>query len=369
MKLGMIMTPIHTAGRDTHAGLLQDVEMAVRADSLGFEEFWIAEHYSALRTPVNCPFTFLANLIARTKRIKLGTGMVNLPYHHPVVVAAHAALLDHLSEGRLLLGVSPGGLPSDFELFGVTDTERRTAMAREAIDTILALWTQDGPYEIAGTHWDIGLKDFVFPELGVGTVLKPYQKPHPPIACPAMSPFSDSVRYAGTRGWSPISANFIPAYAVRSHWQVYAEGCAAAGREPDPENWRVTRTIFVGTDDAAAKDYLLDPDGIFHSFFDYVVRLFGKAGMTSIMKSDPTMPDDAVTTERVLRETAIAGDTASVVEQILDYREEVGTFGALLFWTVDAPRPEDWEKLLASVTLLANEVMPRVRARLGTRAG
>ena len=198
--------------------------------------------------------------------------------------------------------------------------------------------------------------------------MKPYQRPHPPIACPAASPYSDSVRYAGTRGWSPISANFIPAFAVRSHWQVYAEGCVEAGRTPDPDNWRVTRTIFVGDDTAAAKDYLLDPEGIFYDFFDYVVRLFGKAKMTWLMKSDPEMPDDAVTTERVLGETAIAGDTASVVEQILNYREEVGPFGTLLFWTVDAPLREDWETLLASSARLASEVMPRVRERLGAPA-
>ena len=368
MKLGMIMTPIHAAGRDTHAGLLQDVEMAVQADALGYDEFWIAEHYSALRTPVNCPFTFLANLIARTKRMKLGTGVVNLPYHHPAVIAAHAALLDHLSEGRLLLGVGPGGLPSDFELFGVTDSERRAGLARETIDTILALWSQDGPYEFTGQYRDVGLREFVFPELGVGTVLKPYQTPHPPIACPAASPYSGTVRDAGRRGWSPISANFIPAYSVRSHWQVYAEGCAEVGRAPDPDNWRVTRTIFVGADAAAAADYLLDPEGIFHDFFDYVVRLFAKAKMTSLMKSDPDMPDEAVTPERVLRECAIAGDTHSVVEQILAYREEVGPFGVLLFWTVDAPRREDWEALLASSARLAGEVMPRVRERLGAPA-
>lgn len=368
MKLGMIMSPIHAAGRDTHAGLLQDVEMAVQADSLGYDEFWIAEHYSALRTPVNCPFTFLANLIARTKRIRLGTGVVNLPYHHPAAVAAHAALLDHLSEGRLLLGVGPGGLPSDFELFGVTDNERRAGLAREAIDTILALWSQDGPYDVAGRYWNVRLREFVFPELGVGTVLKPYQMPHPPIACPAASPYSGSVRDAGRRGWSPISANFIPAYSVRSHWQVYAEGCAEAGRAPDPDNWRVARTLFVGADPAAATDYLMDPEGIFHDFFDYVVRLFAKARMTHLLKSDPDMPDEAVTPERVLRECAIAGDTHSVVEQILAYREEVGPFGALLFWTVDAPRREDWKALLASSASLAGEVMPQVRERLGAPA-
>ena len=81
----------------------------------------------------------------------------------------------------------------------------------------------------------------VLEEFGVGVTVKPYQKPHPPIALPAISPYSGSMKVAGQRGWIPISSNIIPTYSVASHWQKYLEGCEEANRPADPEIWRVGR--------------------------------------------------------------------------------------------------------------------------------
>ena len=197
MKLGMFMMPVNDHRRDTHTVLKEDVEIAVACDRLGFDEFWIGEHYTTLSEPVTCPFMFLSNLIARTERMKLGTGVVNLPQRHPVQTAAHAALLDHLSDGRLILGVSPGGLVSDFEMFGVTDLQVRREMAGEAIETVLKLWSTDPPYDIRGKYWTLRLEDYHWPDLGVGAMIKPYQKPHPPLVASAMSPDSGGVRSRG----------------------------------------------------------------------------------------------------------------------------------------------------------------------------
>ena len=201
MKLGMFMMPVNDHRRDTHTVLKEDVEIAVACDRLGFDEFWIGEHYTTLSEPVTCPFMFLSNLIARTERMKLGTGVVNLPQRHPVQTAAHAALLDHLSDGRLILGVSPGGLVSDFEMFGVTDLQVRREMAGEAVETVLKLWSTEPPYDIRGKYWTLRLEDYHWPDLGVGAMIKPYQKPHPPLVASAMSPDSGGVRSAAARGW------------------------------------------------------------------------------------------------------------------------------------------------------------------------
>ncbi len=364
MKLGMFMMPVNDHRRETHTVLKEDVELAVHCDRLGFDEFWVGEHYTTLSEPVTCPFIFLANLIARTDKVKLGTAVVNLPQRHPVQTAAHAAMLDHLSDGRLLLGVSPGGLVSDFEMFGVTDQQVRREMASEAIDMVLKLWTTTPPYEIYGKYWTIKLDEHLYPDLGVGEVIKPYQRPHPPLVASAMSPHSGSVRAAALKGWGVISANFVPAETVKTHWDGFVAGCEEVGRTPAPADWRVARSIFVGRDDAEAKAYVRDPGGPFAHYFGYLVTLVKRAEFHAIMKRDPAMSDDELTPDYACSNFVIAGDAASVAAQILALREEVGPFGTILATAADFIDETHKPKLLESMALLAQEVMPKVRAGL-----
>ena len=367
MKLGMFMMPVNDHRRDTHTVLKEDVEIAVACDRLGFDEFWVGEHYTTLSEPVTCPFMFLSNLIARTARMRLGTGVVNLPQRHPVQTAAHAALLDHLSDGRLILGVSPGGLVSDFEMFGVTDPQIRREMASESIEMVLKLWSSEPPYDIGGKYWTLRLEDYHWPDLGVGTMIKPYQKPHPPLVASAMSPNSGSVRAAAQRGWGVISANFVPVSTIKSHWESFAAGCAQSGREPAPADWRLARSIFVAADDAEAKAYVRDPEGPFAHYYGYLVALIKRAAFHAIMKSGPEMADEEVTPDYACANFAIAGDPASVTAQLLALREEVGPFGTILMTATDCLNDAHKAVLLASMRAMAEEVMPRLGRALGDK--
>ena len=117
MRLGFFMMPVHPPGRPLHAMLAEDTEKSLVADRLGFEELWLGEHFSATSEPIPSPLMFMAGLVPRTKNLRFGTGVICLPHHDPVIVAAEVAQFDHMSEGRLMLGVGPGGLLSDFELF------------------------------------------------------------------------------------------------------------------------------------------------------------------------------------------------------------------------------------------------------------
>ncbi len=121
MKLGIFMMPMHPVGRDLTTILEEDLETVLHADRVGFDEVWVGQHYACCSEPVSSPFTFLAAAIPQTRRVKFGTGVINLPQNHPAHVACDAALFDHMSRGRLLLGIGPGGLISDFELFKVED--------------------------------------------------------------------------------------------------------------------------------------------------------------------------------------------------------------------------------------------------------
>ena len=217
MKLGYFMMPVHHPSKDYHLALAEDIEAVVHADRLGFSEVWVGEHLASKVEQITSPLLFLASLIARTERIKLATGVLCLPQYHPAVIAGYAAMFDHLSEGRFIMGVGPGGLPPDFELLGVMD-EDRGAMMVESIDTILGIWSSDPPHQIAGKYWNVQIKDWVVPEIGLGQMAKPFQKPHPPIAVSAMSPYSGMMRLAAVRDWDAVSANFI------GNWNSNEEG-------------------------------------------------------------------------------------------------------------------------------------------------
>jgi len=368
MKLGLFMMPVNDHRRDSHDVLMEDVEAAVRADALGFDEFWIGEHYTTLSEPVSCPFIFLSNLIARTKQIRLGTGVVNLPQRHPLQTASHAALLDHLSEGRLILGVSPGGLASDFEAFGVTDPAVRREMAIEALDMVLKLWSREAPYDLKGKYWRIRLGDHVYPDIGVGKVLRPYQLPHPPIVASAMSPNSASTKAAGARGWGVISANFVPVESVRTHWQGFIEGCERVGRVPRGTDWRIARSIFVAESDAEAKAYVRDPEGPFAHYYGYLITLVKRAGFMAILKADPTLSDDSLTPSSACASLVVAGDPDSVAAQILALRQATGPFETILMTATDFLNERHKARLFRSMELMVKEVMPRLNARLAREA-
>ena len=288
MELGMLMMPLHRPERPFLTVLREDQDAIILADELGFAEVYVGEHYSNKPEQITSPFIFLATLIERTKRIKLGTGVINLPQQHPAIVAAHAAMFDQLAQGRFIFGIGPGGSPGDFEMFKLNNPPDRPKMMQESIETILKIWTQEPPYEFPGGYWDFQIKDAYRSDLGVGVMARPYQTPHPPIAVSIMSPRSSSARTAGAHGWIPISANFTPACHVKTHWEAYAEGCEAAGRRPEPAIWRAARSILVTESDAEAEDYLADPDNALAFYFNYLRTVLLDADFGALLKDDPS---------------------------------------------------------------------------------
>ena len=357
VQLGMFTMPFHHPARDYATFLEEDQEAVILADRLGFTEAFVGEHFSSWSERITSPLIFLATVISRTKRIKLGTGVINLPQLHPATVAAHAAMFDHLCRGRFIMGIGPGGLVSDLEMFDVGQAELRPQMVVESIETILKLWAQDPPYEIDGRFWKISLKENIWPAFKVGYIPRPFQAPHPPIALSILTPNSASARTAGERGWIPISGNFFHRRYLRGHWERYVEGCEAAGRRPDPSVWRVSRSVLVTETDAEAEDYLADPESALSFYFSFFIHSFARGRRALFMiKPDPDMPDDQVTVDNVKRGIVIAGSPSRVVDQLVALREEVGPFGTLLMAGHDWDQPKLWQR---SMELLATKVMPR----------
>src|SRR5688572_32448030 len=147
MKLGIFMMPVHPLHRNHTETLKEDRETVILADRLGFHDAFVGEHLTDKAENITNSMLFLATLIHSTERIKLATGTSNLSQMHPVLIAAQAAMFDHLSEGRFILGVSPGALVSDAEAIGIFE-EDRNKMFAEAIDVILEIWQREAPYDI-----------------------------------------------------------------------------------------------------------------------------------------------------------------------------------------------------------------------------
>ncbi len=357
MRLGLFMMPLHPPTRDYHEMLEEDLEAVVHADALGFNEVWIGEHFSSMTEPITSPLMFMAKAIPLTKQIRLCTGVLNLPQQHPAVMAGFAAMFDHLAEGRFVMGIGPGGLPSDFELFHLNDPMERGKMTLESIDTILKLWTGEPPYDIDGEFWKIKQSEWFWPEFGLGFMPKPFQQPHPPIAVAAMSPYPFFAKQAAKRGWIVISANFIPPNSAATHWQRYVEGCEEAGLEPDPENWHLARTVLVAETDAEAERYLARPGCAPRYYFHYLSSLMKKAGFSQVMKGLYEFSDEQLTVDWALDNIMIAGSPATVAEKLLAVRDEVGPFGTIVLTGLDWDDKALWKR---SMALMANEVMPKL---------
>src|SRR5260221_6388563 len=154
MKLGLFMMPLHDPKRNYTEVLQQDGEAILLAEKLGYDEAWVGEHYSAATEPIPDPLQFMATLIPITRSIRFGTSVLNLPQHHPAVVAGNCAMFDHLSAGRFIMGIGPGGLGSDFKLFKGMD-KNRSEMMVEAIENLHKIWGSHTPYPIPGKYWDI----------------------------------------------------------------------------------------------------------------------------------------------------------------------------------------------------------------------
>jgi alkanesulfonate monooxygenase SsuD/methylene tetrahydromethanopterin reductase-like flavin-dependent oxidoreductase (luciferase family) len=361
MNLGFFTMPIHPLAKDWRQSLREDREAFILADQLGYTEGYVGEHHTDRAENITSCAMFICTLIDATKRIKLGTGTINMPNNHPAAVAANMAMLDHLLDGRFIFGISPGGLLSDAEVFGNLDADRN-AMFLECINQVLEIWASEPPYNIKGKFWNVVLERQLMLDLGQGHLPKPLQKPHPPIVVTAVAPFSKGVTEAAARGWDPISANFLMPHWVKTHWPKYAEGCERVGRPADPANWRVAKSIFVADDDATAKRYATDPNGPYRYYYSQLLTKLKRGGRAVAFKTDPKQADEEVSLDAVCDKLVFWGSPNRVADQILAFREEVGDFGTLLMAGKDWKDPALGKR---NMVLLAEKVMPQVNAAIG----
>lgn len=365
MKLGYFTMPVHPMERDWTQTLQEDREAVILADKLGFYDAFIGEHLTDRCENVTSSMIFLASLISDTTRIKLATGTSNLSQTHPTLIAAHAAMFDHLARGRFVFGISPGALTSDAEALGILDQDRNKMFA-EAIDVILEIWNREPPYKIdlPDNRYKVSTERTSALHLGVGYLTKPYQKPFPEIVGTVLAPSSKGVIEMGKRNFHPLSANFLLSKWLRSHWENYTEGKTSVGVKADPSEWRIARTIFVAKDDATAARYArTDSASPYVFYYSQILAKLQRSKRLFVMKTHAEQPDTEITRDFVLDKLVIHGSVTSVVDQILALREETGDFGEIVYAGMDWVDPELAKN---SMRLMAEEVMPRVNAAIGS---
>lgn len=367
MRLGMFMMPLHPPGPPMHVHIDQDTRKSLYAEELGFDELWIGEHFSAISEPYPSPLMFMANLLPQTRNIKFATGVINLPNRHPAVIAGEIAQFDHLSKGRLIFGAGTGSLGSDYELFQVANAKKRQRMLKESLETILKIWSGNPPYDIRGEFWTTQIQKSISTELGLGEMPKPYQKPHPEICIPAASPDSANITLAGENGWSFVSSSLLRPDLVGQQWQTYCAGCARGGHPALGRNWRLSRNVFVAGTDEEARARIVHPASAYQHYLGYMRTIFKFIGKLDSLKSDPSMPDSALTVESIIDARVIFGSPRTVAQKLLALRETTGPFETLLVTGVDWSGPnEEWER--ESLARLAREVMPLVKAGLNNHS-
>lgn len=364
MRLGYFAMPVHPLHRDYLETLKEDREAVILCDELGYYDAFIGEHLSDKAENITNSMLFHATLIHSTKQIKLATGTTNLSHMHPVLVATHAAMFDHLAEGRFIFGISPGALRSDAEVLDILDEDRNQLFA-EAIDVILAIWEREPPYNIdlPNNRYKVTSDTTYWPDVGLGIMPKPYQQPRPEIVGTVVAPFSKRVVTMGARDFHPLSANFLIDKWAATHWANYKEVKESVGKVASINDWRIARTIFVADDDKVAQRYGKDdPDSPYRFYYSQLYRKLKKSNRHGVFKHYRDEPDENVTLDRILDDTVISGTVDKVVDEILAFREATGDFGEIVYAGVDFA---DAELAKRSIELMATEVMPRVNEAIG----
>lgn len=325
----------------------RDIAEIVKAEQLGFDEFWIGEHHTGGYENVPMPELLIAKASAVTTTIRLGTGVVNLPYQDPFLVAERLAFLDHLTHGRLIYGFGGGGLPTDKALFQMAP-EEATPRTNESLEIIWKLLTEPDPVTHEGVFWHYEQR-----QLQVG----PYQMV-PPMAVAGLTG-THNFEKCGTRGWIPLSVYFAPLHVENNpaapdlvaHRDAILKGAENASLDAGEamSKWRVSREVYVADDKNQALNDIRA--GVKRSY-DYLLGL----GLGALMKRDQEMADPDLTFDWMVENIPwIIGSPEDCAAQIHHIRDEVGDFGTFLINSRDWVTTDRWNR---SLELFARYVMP-----------
>lgn len=343
MNFGIFMAPFHTPGHNPTISLQDDLELLQHLDTLGYDEAWIGEHHSAGSEIIASPEIFIMAAAERTKRIRLGTGVVSMPYHNPLWVAERMVLLDHLTRGRVMFGMGPGALPTDAAMLGLEPTQMRPIF-EEYIDIVVKLLTTDEPVNYKSDR--LTLQD-------ARLHLRPYSEPLFDLAVAAVASPSGA-KLAGRYGAGLLSLGATVAVGMdvlAHHWTIQEREAAAHNQVADRAKWRLVGLMHLAeTEEQAREDVKY---GITQWF-----RYFQDVAAFPQMAVEGGNIDEMI--DFVNGGLGVIGTPEMMVAQIEELLEQSnGGFGAYLTlahnWANKAATNKSFE-------LFAREVMPHFQS-------
>ena len=342
LRFGIFLAPQHKPEGNPTLALQRDLELIEQLDRLGFDEAWIGEHHSAGSEIIASPEVFVAAAAERTRRIRLGTGVVSVPYHHPYMTAQRLTLLDHMTRGRVMLGVGPGALPTDAWMLGIDPVTQRERLA-EGLDAILRLLRAEEPVSVE-TDW------FTMHEAALH--LRPYSEPHFEVAVAAVaSPTGWSLAGQHGVGLLGVAATSEEGFkALATNWEITEAAARAHGRDVSREDMRLCGIIHIAeTREQAIEDVRF---GLDH-YVDYFQQTaafpqMGFAGSTFEERIEYINSSGF----------ASVGTVEDAIEQVRRLETQSGGFGCFLLIA------HEWANLEAtnrSLELFARYVMPELQ--------
>ena len=338
MRVGLFMQPAHHPRENPTLALERDLQLIEHLDTLGFDEAWIGEHHSTGWETIASPDIFIMAAAARTRHIKLGSGVVPLALHHPLLVADNYVLLDHLTRGRVMLGMGPGGgLPSDPYVFGLDgETQHRRYVA--TLDAVAQLLTSTEPLSLE-TEW-FTLRDAVLQ-------LRPYTHPHMPLALVTGTNRDTLERIGryGTRWFVGTSPDKFD-----EAWEIVERSAQEVGRVAERSNAYLPVTMHL----AESREQALDDirAGAARERYDFSSPVTGAPL--------PDIPREAWAEHLAERPTSLIGTPGDALEKIRALRAKTGAGGLLIASKEWASREAIWK----SYELFARFVMPELRGSL-----
>ena len=345
MKFGTFLAPHHPIGENPLLQLQSDLEFAQHLDHLGFDEFWCGEHHSTGWEVIASPELFLAAVAERTQRIKLGTGVISLPYHHPFMVAQRLVQLDYQSRGRVLFGSGPGALPSDAHTIGLDPMLLRSRQD-EAIGVIKRLFAGERfSYE---SEW-FTLKD-------AKLQLRPLQENMEFVVASTFTP--SGMTMSGKYETGVISIGGMASQGLKSlatQWGFAEESALKHGNQVSRDNWRVLMSWHIAeTRDQAREEA---KEGLFKHNNEY-----STAALNPLEGKIFKTPDEAIDATAFSEDsTAVIGTPDDLIQKIQEMLEITGGFGAVIGFAHDWANRANTKK---SWDLVARYVIPEINSML-----
>ena len=335
LRFGIFLAPFHALNENPTNALDRDFELIEHLDRLGYDEAWIGEHHSGGFEIIASPEVFMAAAFERTKNIRIGTGVVSLPYHHPFMAVDRMIQLDHQSKGRAMFGVGPGALVGDAFRMGIDPSTQRDRM-NEALDVILPLLR--GEIVSKKTDW--------FEVREAQIQLPCYTQPHieMAVAC-ARSP--SGALAAGKHGLGMLSIGGTSDDALTHHannWKICEETAIANKKHVDRKNWRVVTLAHIAdTREQALENVKF---GIEH-FARYIREI----------ATFPIVPDNIHNAAEYLMENNMAciGTPDDAIKYIEKLQIGTGGFGAYMEL---AHNWADWQATKRHYELMSRYVAP-----------